>query len=277
MPPFPNDAQNEFSKALISKLLDVGSIPDLPPSTRVQFAGIHAWLTDSRNTLLQLLTTEKRLHRLRNSILGDVQEGLWSAYYHLSNIEAIEKDLLNCLREAFEQIPPGLFPYGYTAAFNPRRLTCEYQAFVLVIRRTLEYFAQSIGIFFKCDVRGIRHLVTNRHLRRAQPATIREPVLSSIESGLKKLTFVFPGNESRSVRDRIAHWEHASAGGCIAHYEPDGTVNIGFEGGGENLNPTFCSPKRDQKPVNLTSVLKGQLTLAERLISDVYSEIQRAL
>jgi len=102
-------------------------------------------------------------------------------------------------------------------------------------------------------------------------------VLSSIESGLKKLTSVVPGNESRSVRDRIAHWEHVSAGGYIAYYEPDGTVNTGFEGGGENLNPAFFSPKRDENPVKLAAVLKGQLALAEKLIFDAYSEIQRAL
>jgi hypothetical protein len=259
------------------RLSEVDSIPDLPPSTRARFDAIHEWSTNSKDKLVHLLTTERRWLRLRNCVLGDIQEGLGSAYYHLSNVEVVEARLLDCLRAAFRRIPPALFPNGFMIGVNPRRMTCEYQAFVLVIRRTLEYFAQSVGIFFKCDVSGIRHLVTNSQLRRAEPASIREPVLSSIEKGLRKLTSVVPGSESRSVRDRIAHWEHVAAGGCIAYYAPDGTVDIGIAGGGENLNPTFFSPKRDRNPVKLTTVLKGQFTGVEELIFDAYSEIMRGV
>jgi hypothetical protein len=156
-------------------------------------------------------------------------------------------------------------------------LTCEYQAFVLVIRHTLEYFAQSIGIFFRCDISGIRHLLTNAQLRRAEPAGIRVAVLSSIERGLQQLTSIVPGNERRSVRDRITHWEHVRAGHFVAHYGPDGTVDIGSTGGGENLNPTFSTPKRDKNPIKLTTVLKSQVTGVEDLIFGAYSEILRGV
>ncbi|HYA42200.1 MAG TPA: hypothetical protein VEF34_12910, partial [Syntrophobacteraceae bacterium] len=99
-PVLVTDAQAKFIEAMMSSLSALGSIPDLPPSTRAQFARIHEWSSKSKDRLLGLLTTERRLARFLNSVHGDVQEGLCGAYYHLSSIEAVERGALDYLREA---------------------------------------------------------------------------------------------------------------------------------------------------------------------------------
>ncbi len=76
------------------------------------------------------------------------------------------------------------------AGGNTRRMNFEYQAFVFALRRTLEYFAVSVGAFFKHDVHRIRKLVYT--ISGAEPRDISERVSLVLEESLRKLSDILP-------------------------------------------------------------------------------------
>lgn len=167
------------------------------------------------------------------------------------------------------------------AGGNTRRMNFEYQAFVFALRRTLEYFAVSVGAFFKHDVHRIPKLA--HIISGAEPRDISEKVSLVLEESLRKLSDILPpDNKERSVRDQLAHWRAVDAGVFnITRAYGSNRILIAICGGGENLRPwdseVGIEPRVLQEgeiaTVRLTPVLSDQISRVENLIFGTYFEM----
>lgn len=254
---------------------------ELPPSTKNRFLALHSLITATPVlpdlTRLTVSAGSRRdwLTIFTAATLGHVQEGLAASYYHLANVEGIEGEMIS---RALTKLRNIQLPRPFLAAGgNTRRLNFEYQAFAFALRRTMEYFAVSVGSFFKCDVHRIRRLAAS--ITGAEPKKISDRVRARLEKSLGNLEDVLPpSNKKLSVRDQLAHQRAVSAGEFNIRGRPDGVL-IGIAGGGENLRPwdlgTAAELRRHQEGsvafMTLTPILLDQIKRLESLVFEVYS------
>lgn len=270
-----NDAHQklkEFSGRLSPVLARVTELAgfDLPTEVERRFLAIWASLkADPKPPSLARLTVGGGARRdwympLVGFILGDVQEGIACCYYHLSRIEEIERQI-SALSKLLPEVRDILSNVG-TAGGNTRALDFEYQAFVFALRRTLEYFANSVGSFFKKQMRSFKDL--RGDLADAMPEDFRERVVKSLDRAMGDLikSGLLSQGEEKSVRDRLAHRNAVSAGAFHVSYTPD-SVLVGIFGGGEKLRPGTASATM------LTEAVRLRLELAENLIFDCYKDL----
>jgi hypothetical protein len=119
------------------------------------------------------------------------------------------------------------------AGGNSRRLNFAYQAHILAARSTLEYFAGSIAAFFKQENPGFRKLVDSLH--RARPETLKNSAVSALRAHDSFRNRVLSEGNTRSVRDRIAHWGTVPAGVVNVVLHGNGDCSVFLAGGGEGL------------------------------------------
>lgn len=256
---------------------------ELPPATKKRFLDLHAAITATpRPRILARLTVEGGSRRdwltpFTEAVLGYVQEGLAASYYHLGNVELIEREMASLSLRALPHIQ--LPQRSAIAGGNTRKVDFEYQAFVFAVRRTMEYLAVSVGAFFKCEAHRIRALTAS--IATGKPEEIRERVCHRIDQCLENLADVLPPDDrERSVRDQLAHWKAVSAGVFNVTHGPEGIL-IGIAGGGENLRLWDSEvgaklTRQEEKGVaimTLTPTLRGQILRLEDMIFGVYSDI----
>ena len=256
---------------------------ELPETAKNKFLAFHSAVTRTpRLPILLRLTIEGGSRRdwlqpFINTALGHVQEGLAASYYHIANVESIEREIINLASTALEelQIPT----YSCVGGGNTRRLDFEYQAFVFALRRTMEYFAVSVGTFFKHPVHRIRALASS--IDQAEPLELSRRVQARLNESLRTLSDLLPpADTERAVRDQLAHWEAVAAGVFNISAGPDG-IFIGIAGGGENLHAwdtgTRLEPQRQRQGsiefVRLAPVLQEQVSRVETMIFGVYEEL----
>lgn len=255
----------------------------LPTLTKQRFLAFHASIAATpRLPVLTRLTVEGGSRRdwltpFTEAVLGHVQEGLAASYYHLANVESIEREMISLAQTWLPniQLPKG----SAVAGGNTRRLNFEYQAFVFALRRTMEYFAVSVGAFFKCEAHRIRTLADS--IAAAEPPDTRDRVRVKLDESLHGLSDVLPpADKERSVRDQLAHWRAVDAGVFNVTSGPE-EVRIFIAGGGENIHPwdseTRLELKRQEAGgiaiMALTPILRDQIMRVESLVFDVYSEM----
>ena len=245
---------------------------DLPAEVKRKFLAIYSSLrARPRPPWLARLTVEEGARRdwytpLVESILGDVQEGVACCHYHLSRVEEIENQLI-ALVGSLPEVCDILSNVG-TAGGNTRVLDFEYQAFVFALRRTLEYFANSVGSFFKKQMRSFKNL--RGDLANAMPEDFRERVGKSLDRARGDLikSGLLSQGEEKSVRDRLAHRKTVGAGAFHVNYAPD-RISVGVFGGGEDLRPGTAA-----FAATLTPNLCVQLQLAQNLIFGCYRDLR---
>ncbi len=270
-------ALNERAQELLSSLKRIADT-DLPKPQRQKFEEIHGKIIlNPRLANLTRLTIEGGsrddwLTKFTRATLSDVQGGLTSAHYHLHRVLEIEGAVTAAViaHAPYIGMPKGMVMAGS----GTRKLDAEYQAFVFALRRTLEYFAVSIGAYFKCKANRIRSVVNV--IDGKEPLVVNESVKSELIIGIDKLVAVGiipPKVEGMSVRDRMSHWESIPAGVLNVRMSPDNKLEVFFAGGGEDLgNPPLTEEVSDgSDPLNtLYGKLLAQIKRVEDLIFRTY-------
>ena len=112
---------------------------------------------------------------------------------------------------------------------NTIRWDAEYQAFVLAVRRCLDYLARAMAAYFENDHHSFRRIP--RLLAGCKPTSVASALAAAIERHQGAFEYVLSDGNKKSIRDLLSHYEYIGAG----------TLNIsrhGFvmAGGGERLN-----------------------------------------
>jgi hypothetical protein len=256
-PPYPSTLSSNYP-IIRQCFKDIEAIAGfrLTPQQRASFLRYHAYITTDPKPqyITEFRTTGRRYHIHVNGILGDAQNALACVYYHLAHLDqmeiAVERVIESSgLRERLGE--------SATAGGNTLALDFEYQAFVLSIRRCLDYLTRGLAIYFKNDFHSFRRL--GAFLAKAMPQTVAIALREAHARHVANFDFVLSESERRSTRDRISHYE----------FVPAGVVNIskrGFvlAGGGENLLSYSSSP-----PPTLRQVLHSHATNLQNCIDDL--------
>lgn len=201
----------------------------LVASDRQPFLYFHNYITNPQPEFITNWrddpVQEKWYHRLVNGILGDVQNTMACALYHHERLVTIERQVMEGIerynyRNALGNTTVGL---GNTLVWD-----FEYQAFILAVRRCLDYLARAICAYFKNDFHSFRRL--GEFLRRQDRPLVTTSLIEFHEKHSAKFDFVLSEGTRKSIRDRISHYG----------YVPVGCINLsqrGFMlvGGGEEL------------------------------------------
>jgi hypothetical protein len=200
---------------------------DPPPAVRELLPGIRA----------PGPSPDLRAQRLL-AALSHVEDGLGAVHYHRARISELEARITAYCRSALRDM--GSLP-GSTAGVRVPLLGYEYAAFLLAVRRTLDYLAGGVAALHSSQCGSIRKLA--RSLRNADPG-VRAAVDQELVSGLPELGRVVRAGDEQSVRDRVAHYESVDPGTLNIHWTPDGQVTLTLVGGAEEL-PSLAEADSD--------------------------------
>jgi len=178
---------------------------------------ITAWRDDPKQ--------EKWYHRFANGISGDVQNTLACVLYHHDRLIAIEREVMEGI-ERFNYrkvLGNSTMALGNTLVWD-----FEYQAFILAVRRCLDYLARAISTYFKNDFHSFRRF--GDFLQKQDRPIATERLIELHKKYSAEFDFVISDGDRKSIRDKISHYE----------YVPVGCINLsqrGFmlAGGGEEL------------------------------------------
>ncbi|MBI4458347.1 hypothetical protein HY633_05270 [Candidatus Uhrbacteria bacterium] len=214
-------------------------------------------------------------YRIFSDTIPHVRQGLTACYYHLENVENLERKIGEI---ALEHLPKLSMPKNSTiAGGDTNRLDAEYHAFLFGLRRTLDYFANSAAAYFRVSTWGITNL--EKAIAGKDPAPVRDRISGRIRKAKPELTSVIgDGTGRKTPRDKAAHREFVSAG-VINMMRVGDNYSVVICGGGEGLN-FGAKLKAKEIPVDgsgqrvvvmsLAPALANQLQVAERLIMGSY-------
>jgi hypothetical protein len=235
---------------------------DLPAETELRLRGMHEFLNSSPGSIEHLRRRRGRdwLADMREQIFGAFREGLVAVHYHLARIGEIERSITEIAQAHSDEL---LLP-GATIGLFSRPLNAEYQAFKFAVRRTLEYLAGAVTMYFKTDGNRIRKLgstVDGRDpIERAQLIQTR-----LIEANLPA---VIGAEDDKSVRDLLAHYRSVDAGAINIRADQTGHVSVQLVGGGEELEP-FGDPST----ASLSAILPYEVRWLEELAFGLFRDL----
>jgi hypothetical protein len=145
-----------------------------------------------------------------------------------------------------------------------RPMNAEYQAFKFAVRRTFEYLAGAVAMFFKTDGTRIRKLATTINGR--EPADRVRPVQARL--AVANLETIIGTDDEKSVRDLFAHYRSVDAGAINILVDAEGEIQIRVVGGGERL-PAFG----DLATCNFSTVLEREVAWLEDLAFGLFSDL----
>jgi hypothetical protein len=202
------------------------------------------------------------LAEMKERIFGNLREGLAITRYHLDRVEMIEGQITAIAREhetsLFNKANMGF-------GLHSRPLVAEYQAFEIALRRSLEYLAGAVSAYFKTDGNRIRTLATTiggRSPEEAATAAAARLEAANIEQLIGSRT------GSKSVRDRLAHYESVSPGIVNIGQSFDGALWVRLHGEAEDLNPLGS-----EKTETLSHVLMGRIERVEALATGLFIDL----
>jgi hypothetical protein len=177
------------------------------------------------NSTVHLAGSRKKdwLAAMQEQIFGAFREGLVAVYYHLDHIRQLERaiaDRAETSRDLLFSTPPT------TLGLNCRPLNAEYQAFKFAVRRTLEYLAGAVAMFFKTDGTRIRKLATTIDGR--EPTDRARPIQARLAGA--NLEANIGTDDERSVRDLLAHYRSIDAGVINIQVDEQGQIQIRVAG-----------------------------------------------
>jgi hypothetical protein len=190
-------------------------------------------------------------------IQSHVRGALAAAHYHADRLGTIQEEV-NGIIDHFAAGDMGCIGYTWV-------LDIEYHAFILAIRRGLDYLACALACFFKQQSDSFRRFPSSI----ARPKLYPEVAAALIEAHARHvahLQFVLDEGP-KSVRNRIAHWEFVSAGSV--NLREDGIFLVG---GPENINWPPGS-----KILTLDSALSGRLDAFHACVDDMIHTFIRAI
>lgn len=196
---------------------------------RQPFLYFHNYLTNPQPDFITAWRADpkqmKWYQRFANGIGGDVQNTLACVLYHHDRLIAIECEVMEGL-ERFNYrkvIGNSTVALGNTLVWD-----FEYQAFILAVRRCLDYLARAISTYFKNDFHSFRKF--GDFLQKQNRPIATERLIELHGKYSIEFDFVLSDGNRKSTRDKISHYE----------YVPVGCINLsqrGFmlAGGGEKL------------------------------------------
>lgn len=201
----------------------------LGASDRQPFLYFHNYLTNPQPEFITAWrddpSQEKWYHKFANGVLGDVQNTLACVLYHHDRLVEIEREVMDGIekynyRQVLGNSTVGL---GNTLIWD-----FEYQAFILAVRRCLDYLARAVSTYFKNDFHSFRRL--GDFLGKQNKPLVTTRLIELHEKYSAEFDFVLSEGNRKSIRDKISHYE----------YVPVGCINLsqrGFmlAGGGEEL------------------------------------------
>jgi hypothetical protein len=212
----------------------------LTPAQRGSFLRYHAYITaEPRPAYIARLQSSGSRWQTHSGILGNTQNALASVYYHLANIERIESGVEAIIDSSRVRDTLGRL---LSAGGNTIALDSEYQAFILAVRRCLDYLTRSLAAYFMSDFHSFRRF--GNFLETAQPAVIARQLLQTHARHVVHFAFVLSDSERRSTRDQISHYEFVPAG--VINITTHGVL---LAGGGENLLPSKSMPQPSLRDV----------------------------
>lgn len=197
--------------SLLKALQDFASFQNSTPPPR----HIAKWKNDPKD--------KKWVTRHIDGIDIHVRNALTCAWYHQENLKQLERLLSDIyIRTNVSHI---LKDRGFTLG-SLVKWDAEYQAFVLAVRRCLDYLARALAGYFKNDFHSFRKLPDL--LSKAKPQAVATAIADVHAKYVDRFSYVLSEGNTKSVRDLISHYEHISAG-CMNINERGFTM----AGGGE--------------------------------------------
>lgn len=202
----------------------------LPIQQRGPFLFYHSFITSTPSPkFIALWRSEPKLerwyHRHVNGILGHVQNAMACVWYHHDNLIRIEEHVRRIIIDSKAQLALRncTIGLGNTIAWD-----AEYQAFILAVRRCLDYLARGIASYFRNDHHSFRKLP--EFLAHVKPVSVALALNAAYERHESNFQYVLSDGKKKSIRDLLSHYEYISAG----------ALNIsdrGFllQGGGEGM------------------------------------------
>lgn len=228
----------------------------LTGTQRAVFLRFHAYITTEPPSryISELRTRGKRYELHVNGILGHTQNALACVYYHLANLEGMERAVEGIIESSGLRKVLG---NSVTGGGNTLALDFEYQGFVLGVRRCLDYVTRALANYFRSDFHSFRRF--GSFLDNATPREVAAAVQRAHARHVNRFDFVLSQSERRSTRDRISHYEFVPAG--VVNVSSHGFV---LAGGGEDLKGHLSNPTR-----RLPDVLHSHATRLQECLNDL--------
>lgn len=224
--------------------------------------------------------TYDRINNLINSVLFspvpswimslyDAQDGLTAGYYHCRNVERIEHAVDDVARRIYAN-PPAEMPET-NATITARKLTYEYQAFILALRRSFDYLAGALTLGFGCEqASSFKDVPKKLKHATTQDRAAADALSAKIKPILMAFPEVFGDQKGQSVRDQISHRRSVPGGQYTFWFRPGNPVAVELNGGGENL-PLLGD--HTQAPGRLCAILLARLVRFEDTFMDLVGHI----
>ena len=164
-----------------------------------------------------------------------VFNALTCARYHQSNLMQLQEVAMAIYKST--EVAKSLTDRGISVGALAK-WDAEYQAFVLAVRRCLDYLARAIAAYFHNDHNSFRTLP--KLLQSVKPSTVGMPLIELHSKFSPRFEYVLSEGEKKSVRDLISHYEHVSAG-CFNVNE----LGFTMAGGGEKERLRASGYRRD--------------------------------
>ena len=208
------------------------------------------FITEWRNDTLK----EKWYHRLSNGILLNVQNTDICVQYHFDRLISIEKELLDSIEK-----------YDYKNALGNTLLSpgstyiwdFEFQAFILALRRCLDFLTKAICNYLKNDFHSFRKF--SDYLQKLNRPVFSNPLIEIYKRYASKFTYLLSDGSNKSIRDYITHHRYVEVG-CI------NLSKSGFRlvGGGTDINMSL-----PQDPILLSDTLWSYLNDFRLFLKDI--------
>lgn len=150
----------------------------LPEDARQGFLSYHAYVASTPppsfiSTWRGDAKLEHWYHRHVNGVLGNVQNAVACAFYHRDRLLHIEEAVLSELEKHNYQEVLGNSTVGLG---NTLKWDFEYQAFVLAVRRCLDYMTRALSAYFQDKSHSFRQWP--KFLGHAKPKEVAEALLA---------------------------------------------------------------------------------------------------
>jgi hypothetical protein len=236
----------------------------LTEKQRGSFLRYHRYITSTpRPEYLIALRAAGGFYRQHvNGVLGHVQNALACVYYHLRNVSQMESSIAAAIEAS--GVRNVLDQFLGSAGGNTLALDFEYQAFVLSVRRCLDYLTRALACYFKNEFHSFRRF--GQFLANAVPRPVATASADTYSRHSKNFAFAISDSEKRSTRDRISHYEFVPAG--VVNITKAGLV---LAGGGEELNLSLP----DKRPL-LRDILKRHSDNLQHCIDDLLDTFVKA-
>jgi hypothetical protein len=204
-----------------------------------------------------LTTKRKWFFGCSTGISMHVRGALAAAHYHADRLREIQERANIALAEPCVKrtLGNGVIGLGY-----PRALDIEYQAFILAIRRCLDYLACALACFFLREADSFRTFP--KSIARTRFPEVAAALTEAHARHLSQLDFVLAAGR-RSVRHRVAHYEFVSVGSV--NIRSDGFFLLG---GPENIRLGISCPT-SWKATSLNNALADRLDSLHACVDDM--------